>query len=81
MIDLVRTILAAVGSSWNPKMLNPDAPFEEEHLDNSKARALLGWTPQYDLAAGVRETAQWFSESPLSPLQSPSASAAKNVLH
>ena len=75
VIELVRTILATVGVKLEPEVLNPAAPFEEEHLDNSKARRLLGWTPQYDLAAGVRETAQWFSESPLSPL----LSGAKSV--
>ena len=75
VIDLVRTILATVGVKLEPDVLNPDAPFEEEHLDNAKARRLLGWTPQYDLAAGVRETAKWFSESPLSPLRSSAKSA------
>lgn len=75
VIELVRTILATVGVKLVPEVLNPAAPFEEEHLDNSKARRLLGWTPQYDLAAGVRETAQWFSDSPLSPLRSGAKSA------
>jgi nucleoside-diphosphate-sugar epimerase len=73
--ELVRTILATLDSQLEPDVLNPDAPFEEEHLDNSKARRSLGWTPRYDLAAGVRETAEWFSESPQSPLHASSASA------
>jgi nucleoside-diphosphate-sugar epimerase len=38
-------------------------------LDNAKARRLLGWTPKYDLAAGLRETVAWFSDSPDSPLR------------
>jgi CDP-glucose 4,6-dehydratase len=69
VIDLVRTVLAAAGVKLEPEILNPDAPYEEEHLDNGKARRLLGWTPQYDLAAGLRETIAWFSESPRSPLR------------
>ena len=69
VIELVRTILATVGSALQPEILNPDAPFEEEHLDNTKARELLGWTPKHDLAMGLRETVAWFSESPHSPLR------------
>lgn len=60
VVDLVRTILATVGLQLEPEIQNPSAPHEEEHLDNSKARRLLGWTPQYDLAAGLRETLAWF---------------------
>ena len=63
VIDLVRTILATVGAKQEPEILHPDAPYEAEHLDNAKARRLLGWTPQYDLATGLRETVAWFSES------------------
>ncbi len=73
--ELVRTILNTMGSDLEPEIQNPEASFEEEHLDNAKARRLLGWTPQYDLTAGVRETAQWFSESPQSPLHSATTNA------
>jgi NAD dependent epimerase/dehydratase len=47
--------------------LRPDAS-EVERLwaDNSKARALLGWRPDYDglagLERGLRETVDWFKE-------------------
>ena len=68
VIDLVRTILTTAGRHLEPEVLNPGAAFEEEHLDNSKARELLGWTPQHDLASGLRETIAWFRQSPRSPL-------------
>jgi CDP-glucose 4,6-dehydratase len=71
--DLVRQILDAVGLKLEAEVLNPGAPFEEEHLDNAKARKLLGWTPQYDFAAGLRETVDWFSKSPDSPLRTAGA--------
>jgi CDP-glucose 4,6-dehydratase len=58
--DLVRAILAAADSKLEPEILNPTASFEVEHLDNSKARKLLGWTPQFDLAAGLAETIGWY---------------------
>jgi CDP-glucose 4,6-dehydratase len=62
VIDLVRTILAAAGTSLEPEILSPDAPYEEEHLDNAKARKLLGWTPQHDLRAGLEKTLDWYSK-------------------
>jgi CDP-glucose 4,6-dehydratase len=73
--DLVRTVLQAAGSSLEPEIQNPSAPFEEEHLDNSKAHKLLGWTPRYDLPAGLRETIAWFRDSPQSPLRSGGSAA------
>jgi CDP-glucose 4,6-dehydratase len=69
VIDLVRAILAVAGVELEPEVLHPNAPHEEEHLDNSKARTLLDWTPQYDLHAGLRETVAWFAESPHSPFR------------
>jgi CDP-glucose 4,6-dehydratase len=75
VIELVRTILTALGVPGQPQILNPNAPREEEHLDNSKARQLLGWSPRYDLASGVRETADWFRGSPYSPLKSTATAA------
>ena len=58
--DLVRTVLEVVGSKREPVIQNPDAPYEEEHLDNSKARKLLGWTPAHDLRAGLAKTLEWY---------------------
>jgi UDP-glucose 4-epimerase len=75
VIDLVRAVQTALGSELEPEILNPQAHYEEEHLDNGKARRLLGWTPKYDLPAGLRETADWFSNSPGSPLRNPATAA------
>ncbi|MBS7654465.1 MAG: GDP-mannose 4,6-dehydratase [Halobacteria archaeon] len=30
-------------------------------VDNSKAKELLGWTPQYDLRSGLEKTVKWWS--------------------
>ncbi len=76
VLDLVQTILNTVGRPLEPEILNPDAPHEEEHLDNSKARRLLGWTPAYDLATGLRETVDWFTQSLASPLRRGTTQAA-----
>lgn len=60
VIDLVRAILAAADVMLEPEVRSPDAPYEVEHLDNTKARQQLGWTPQFDLASGLRETIAWY---------------------
>ena len=62
VVDLVRTILSVAGKQVEPEILNPNAPFEKEQLDNSKARKLLGWTPKHDLRAGLEKTLDWFSK-------------------
>ncbi len=62
VIDLVRTVLQVVGADLEPEIQRPDAPFEEEQLDNSKARELLGWTPAHDLSAGLKKTLTWYRE-------------------
>jgi len=58
--DLVRTVLDVCGSKLEPEIQRPDAHYEEEHLDNSKARKLLGWTPAHDLRAGLQKTLEWY---------------------
>jgi CDP-glucose 4,6-dehydratase len=58
--DLVRTVLDVVGAKFEPEIQNPDAPFEVEHLDNTKARTLLGWTPAHDFRRGLEKTLEWY---------------------
>lgn len=60
--ELVKTITEAVGKPMDPVIQNPDAPFEEEHLDNSKARKLLGWSPKFSFRDGLAETIAWYRE-------------------
>jgi CDP-glucose 4,6-dehydratase len=63
VLDLVKTIIKAAGANVEPILQNPAAPFEEEHLDNAKARRLLDWTPKYDLTAGLQETIEWYERA------------------
>jgi nucleoside-diphosphate-sugar epimerase len=58
--DLVRTVLDVVGVKLEPEIQNPGAHYEEEHLDNTKAKELLGWTPAHDLRAGLQKTLEWY---------------------
>jgi CDP-glucose 4,6-dehydratase len=62
VIDLVRTITRAVGQDADPVVQNPAAEHEEEHLDNSKAKRMLGWSPRYSLADGLAESIAWYRE-------------------
>ena len=62
-LALVQAIIAAADSKLEPIVQNPAAPFEEEYLDNAKARRLLGWKPQYDLSAALRKTIDWYRRS------------------
>ena len=60
--DLVKQIVAVVGLECEPIVLRPTAEYEEEYLDNRKARRLLRWTPQFSLLEGLVETVGWFRE-------------------
>ncbi len=62
VIDLVQAVLDVVGVKLSPEVQRPDASYEEEQLDNSKARELLGWTPAHDLRAGLQATLAWYRE-------------------
>lgn len=64
VVELVRAVSTASGVPLEPVVQNPKAPFEEEHLDNSKAAKELGWKPQYSLAKGLTETIAWYREHP-----------------
>lgn len=63
VLELVRTILHLMGSDLEPEVRN-EASHEIRHqyLSASKARRLLGWKPDFDLASGVRETITWYKE-------------------
>lgn len=62
-LELVRAIIAAADADLEPIVQNPGAAHEEEFLDNTKARRLLAWQPQYDLNAGLRKTIAWYRRS------------------
>jgi CDP-glucose 4,6-dehydratase len=60
VLELVDTIMAAAGVAGKPTVVSPNAPHEVEHLDNAKARKLLGWTPKYDFKTAIAETLDWY---------------------
>ncbi len=63
VLALVRTILELMGESdLEPIVLNQASrEILRQYLDCSKARALLGWAPEYTLEEGLRETIDWYA--------------------
>jgi CDP-glucose 4,6-dehydratase len=64
VLELVKSILKAC----DREDLTPDVRNEAKHeilnqsLDASKAREVLGWTPQYGIDTGLRETVGWYRD-------------------
>lgn len=63
VLELVRTILAEMGSDLEPEVLN-EALNEIRHqaLRAEKARRLLGWQPIYSLGDGLQRTVAWYRQ-------------------
>lgn len=74
--DGARTVLDLVeclGASWTkPEISCVSGSFPETrflHLDSTKARAVLGWTPPLSFAETVVLTASWYRDFIASPLE------------
>lgn len=61
VLELVQTMVnVADRPDLSPRVTGKPGKYEFEHLTNQRARDVLGWTPQYSLEAGLRETFQWY---------------------
>jgi len=63
VIDLTNMILKLMKSDLKPVIQN-NAPNEiqKQNLSSAKARAQLGWTPQYTLEDGLKRTIEWYTQ-------------------
>lgn len=63
-VEVADLVLEALGKPASLKQHVQDRPGHDYRycLDNAKARA-LGWEPQYDVAAGIRQTVGWYQEN------------------
>ena len=55
-----------------PQIAREKASFPETRflqLDSTKARAVLGWSPPFDLARTIRATAEWYRDYYADPSQ------------
>jgi len=59
--EVFDTIREAVRKSSAEPRFRPERPGEVRFtaLDNSRAKEILGWTPQFDFKAGTAETLRW----------------------
>jgi CDP-glucose 4,6-dehydratase len=62
-LEMVRRVLRAMGSDLEPEVRN-EARHEIRHqyLSAAKARAVLGWSPRYELDAALAETVAWYRD-------------------
>ena len=61
--EIADAVLAALGKPASLKTIVPDRPGHDRRylLDASKIRAELGWAPQVEFEAGLRETVEWYA--------------------
>lgn len=65
VLKLVALIQTLMGCAHRAPEIRNEASGEirEQYLSAAKARALLGWQPQCDVEAGLRETIAWYRAS------------------
>ena len=65
VLDLAKTMMQGAGVTVPVEHAPAKAgEARRSSVAIDKARAELGWTPQYDLATGLRETYRWFASQP-----------------
>ncbi len=63
VVDLVRRVLALVGSDLEPEILNEATnEIREQRLSAARAREELGWRPLFSLDEGLRRTIDWYRD-------------------
>lgn len=63
VIEIVNHILQLMGSNLQPIIQNQAVnEIREQYLSSTKAREMLGWTPQYSLQDALKETIEWYRE-------------------
>ena len=62
--ELVRVVLKTVGINAEPRILQPDAHYEEESLSNARSNSALGWRPRFGYPDGIKEAVQWYKHNP-----------------
>ncbi len=59
--ELVNKILSVMKSDLQPEIRNQATnEIREQYLTAAKARRVLGWSPQFDLDAGLQRTVDWY---------------------
>lgn len=63
VLDLVRRILARMGSTLEPQVCGETSnEIRNQYLSAEKARRMLGWKPLFDLEEGLKRTIAWYED-------------------
>jgi CDP-glucose 4,6-dehydratase len=65
--EVVDQIAAAADTGIEPEYLGsgtPDGEIDRQFVDSTKLRQLTGWSPQVELAEGLRRTLEWYRRHP-----------------
>ena len=65
--EVVDLIAAAAGTGIEPEYLGkgtPDGEIDRQFVDSAKMRELTSWSPQVELAEGLRRTLEWYRRHP-----------------
>lgn len=63
VLELVKRILALMGSDMEPDVLNQASnEIRYQYLSSAKAQKMLGWSPLFDLDTGLQKTIAWYRE-------------------
>jgi CDP-glucose 4,6-dehydratase len=61
VLELVKKIIVIAGKKLEPQILNQAKnEIQEQYLDWTLAKKVLGWTPRYGLDKGLAETIEWY---------------------
>jgi dTDP-glucose 4,6-dehydratase len=62
--EIADLVLDTLGKPASLKSIVPDRPGHDRRyaVDATKLRTELGWAPQFEFDAGIRETVQWYAE-------------------
>ena len=62
-LDVVRQVLASLGSSLEPEILNQASnEIPHQYLSAEKARRLLNWSPAFTFPEGLQKTIAWYRD-------------------
>ena len=61
--DVVELVCRAAGTDAQPDIQGqgtPEGEIDRQYVDSTKLRELTGWSPQVELADGLRRTVEWY---------------------
>jgi CDP-glucose 4,6-dehydratase len=64
LLEVVKTIITLSDHPDMKPVILGEAPNEiqDQYMDSTKARHVLGWKPAYSLDEGLKETLEWYRD-------------------